>query len=126
MTADAYREFARGDDWTGYLEHIAAVADRAQRTTVLVAVQDGRILGTVTLELDRRVDEGEDHQEAERMPPEQCHIRMLGVDPSARGRGIGPALMRECIRIARERGKTRMTLHTTEPMKVAQAMYERM
>ena len=26
VTADAYREFARGDDWTGYLEHIAAVA----------------------------------------------------------------------------------------------------
>src|SRR5205085_8753534 len=110
VTADAYREYARGDDWNTYLEHIADVADRAKRTTVLAAVEDGRILGTVTLELDRRVEEGEDHAEGERLPAHEAHIRMLGVDPSTQGRGIGRALMHESIRIARERGKTLMTL----------------
>ena len=126
VTADAYRPYARGDDWDGYLLELADVADRAQRTMVLVAVEDGRILGTTTLELDRRVSEGEDHQEAERLPANEAHIRMLGVLPEAQGRGIGRALMDESIRIAREHGKTLMTLNTTQRMTVAQRMYERM
>ena len=127
VTADAYREFVRpedGADWHEYLEHLADVADRAQRTTVLVAEENGTILGTVTLELDRRVEEGQDHREGERLAPHQSNVRMLGVRPDARGRGIGRALMDECIRIARAEGKTSMTLNTTERMKAAHAMYE--
>ena len=126
VTADAYRPYARSDDWTDYLEELADVADRAQRTMVLVAVEDGRIIGTTTLELDRRVDEGEDHLEAKRLPAHEAHIRMLGVLPEAQGRGIGRALMDESIRIARANGKTLMSLHTTERMNVAQRMYESM
>jgi ribosomal protein S18 acetylase RimI-like enzyme len=126
VTADAYREYARGDDWMAYLEEIADVAGRAQRTTVLVAVEDRRILGSTTLELDRRVSEGEDNVEGARLPPHEAHIRMLGVAPEAQGRGIGRALMEESIRIAREHGKTLMTLNTTERMKTAQRMYESM
>ena len=126
VTADAYREYARGDDWDEYLKHIANVADRARRTTILAAFEDGRILGTVTLELDRRVAEDEEHEEAQRLPPHEAHIRMLGVVPEAQGRGVGRALMDESIRIARERGKTLMTLHTTSRMTIAQRMYERM
>ena len=60
------------------------------------------------------------------LPPTESHIRMLGVDPSARGRGVGPALMLECMRIAREHGKTLMTLNTGPRMKAAQRMYESM
>jgi ribosomal protein S18 acetylase RimI-like enzyme len=126
VTADAYREYARGDDWNAYLEHIADVADRAGRTMVLGAFEDGILLGTLTLELDRRVEEGEDHTEGERLPPHEAHIRMLGVDPSAQGKGVGRALMDASIRIAREHGKTLMTLNTTERMAVAQKMYEGM
>ena len=128
VTADAYREFVPpgDDDWTGYLAHLSDVAGRAGRTLVLVAIEEGRILGSVTLELDRRVEEGEDHREGERLPPEEAHVRMLGVDPEARGRGIGRALMDECIRVAREHGKTLMTLNTTERMKPAHRMYEAM
>ncbi|MDQ4107700.1 MAG: hypothetical protein M3138_02690, partial [Actinomycetota bacterium] len=61
VTADAYREFVRpGDeDWERYLLRIADVADRADRTTILVAIEDGLLLGSLTLELDARVrDEG--------------------------------------------------------------------
>ena len=46
--------------------------------------------------------------------------------PEAQGRGIGRALMDESIRIAREHGKTLLTLNTTERMAVAQRMYESM
>jgi ribosomal protein S18 acetylase RimI-like enzyme len=126
VTAEAYRPYAKGDDWDAYLLEIANVADRAQRTMVLVAVEEGRILGTTTLELDRRVSEGEDDVEGHRLPAHEAHIRMLGVAPEAQGRGIGRELMDESIRIAREHGKTLMTLNTTERMHVAQRMYEGM
>jgi ribosomal protein S18 acetylase RimI-like enzyme len=126
VTADAYREYARGDDWDAYLARIADVAGRSDRTIVLCAFEDGTLLGTLTLELDRRVEEGEEHAEAERLPRHESHIRMLGVDPKAQGKGIGRALMDESIRIAREHGKTLMTLNTTDRMRSAQQMYEGM
>ena len=127
VTADAYREFVRpGDeDWERYLLRIADVADRADRTTILVAVEDGLVLGSLTLELDARVrDEAEEEQRP--LDPEEAHIRMLGVAPASRARGVARALMAESEARARAAGKSFMTLHTTQRMKAAQAMYERL
>lgn len=125
VTAEAYREFVRpGDeDWVRYLERIADVADRAGRTTILVAVEQGRVLGSLTLELDGRVRD-EDDEEHRPLDPREAHIRMLGVDPVARTRGVARALMAESEARARAAGKTFLTLHTTQRMKAAQAMYE--
>jgi len=53
-------------------------------------------------------------------------IRLLGVQPSARGLGAGKALTKACIELAREKQHTRVVLHTTEAMRVAWAMYERL
>jgi ribosomal protein S18 acetylase RimI-like enzyme len=127
VTADAYREFARpGRNWEDYLVRIADVADRVRRTTVLVAVEDGNILGTVTLELEDRTDAGREGNESGPLEPGQAHVRMLGVPPSARGRGVGRMLMDACIREAIRAGKTVLTLNTTERMETARAMYEHM
>jgi ribosomal protein S18 acetylase RimI-like enzyme len=127
VTAEAYREFARpGEtDWERYLERIADVAERAGRTTVLVAVEGGRILGSLTLELEGRVRDAsdEDHRPLDVL---EAHIRMLGVDPAARGRGVARALMVEAEAIARAAGKSVMTLNTTRRMRAARAMYERL
>jgi ribosomal protein S18 acetylase RimI-like enzyme len=123
VTADAYREFIRPEDsgdWHAYLERIADVAERAGRTTIVIAVEDGRVLGSGTLELDGRTEPDEDDP----VPPDEAHIRMLGVDPSARGRGVAKAIMAECVRLAREAGRTRMTLNTTKRMRAARRMYE--
>jgi ribosomal protein S18 acetylase RimI-like enzyme len=127
VTADAYREFIRpGDvDWERYLRRIADVAERADRTTVLVAVEDGRVLGSLTLELDGRV-RGEDDEDHRPLEPGEAHIRMLGVDPAARARGVARALMAESESRARAAGKTHMTLNTTMRMEAARAMYERL
>src|SRR4029453_13395887 len=46
VTALAYREFGPADDdgdWTRYLARMADVAERADRTHILIAVEDGRI-----------------------------------------------------------------------------------
>jgi len=127
VTAEAYREFVGpGDeDWERYLRRIADVAERADQTTIMVAVEDGRVLGSLTLELDGRVrDEGEEGQRP--LEPEEAHIRMLGVDPAARSRGVARALRGVSVAGARAAGKTFMTLNTTHRMKAAQAMYERL
>jgi ribosomal protein S18 acetylase RimI-like enzyme len=127
VTAEAYREFVRPEDtdWGRYLERVADVAERAGRTTVLVAIEDGRILGSLTLELNERVRDAsdEDHRP---LADGEAHIRMLGVDPEARGRGVARALMEESEAIARAAGKTVMTLNTTKRMAAARAMYERL
>jgi len=118
VTALAYREFADGDSWDRYLELIADVGARADIALVLAAFEDGRVLGSATLELDRRI---EDDDPA--LPPEQAEIRMLGVDPGQRGRGVARAIIDACFAWAAKAGKTRMLLHTTQRMKSAQAMY---
>lgn len=123
VTALAYREFVLPGDtsWEEYLEDIADVRGRIGRSLVLVAVEDGRILGSATLELGERIDDDD--------PPlaaDEAHIRMLGVHPDARGRGVARALIDACFERARRAGRSRMTLHTTMRMKIAQAMYERM
>ena len=119
VTADAYREFADGDDWDRYLRKIADVGGRADIALVLAAVEEDRILGTLTLELDRRID-GDDPP----LPPGEAHVRMLGVAPGARGRGVARALLDASFARAREAGRTRISLHTTQRMRAAQAMYE--
>ena len=121
VTAEAYREFVGPGErqWEDYLGHIADVAGRADRTTILVAVEDGRVLGSATLELDGRVEEAEDGP----LCPGEAHIRMLGVDAGARGRGVARALMAACEELAAGSGRTHMTLHTTHRMEAAQRMY---
>jgi ribosomal protein S18 acetylase RimI-like enzyme len=126
ITAEAYREFVPPDadgDWQRYLVRLANVGERAARTTVLVAIEEGRIIGCVTLELESRVRDGDGDAPLE---PGEAHIRMLGVDPAARARGAGSRLMAECEARARAAGKTFVTLHTTKKMLAARRMYERL
>jgi ribosomal protein S18 acetylase RimI-like enzyme len=123
VTSLAYREFVQPGEaaWEDYLRHIADVATRARTAQVLVAVNGDAILGTATLELDHRIDDDD--------PPlasDEAHIRMLGVHPEARRRGVARALMEACFARALAAGRTRITLHTTHRMTTAQRMYEQM
>ncbi|MGB7806268.1 MAG: GNAT family N-acetyltransferase [Actinomycetota bacterium] len=120
VTASAYREFVRGGDWEDYLESIADVEGRADRTTIVIALDGTRIVGSATLELTDRVEPDDDPA----LDPAEAHVRMLGVAPEARRRGIARALMADCMDRARAGGKTFLTLHTTDRMAAAQRMYE--
>jgi GNAT superfamily N-acetyltransferase len=82
--------------WAGSL----AEAD-AGRRVVLGAMNDGHLVATVTLLLD--------------CPPNQPHrgeIAKMMTRVQWRGHGIARALMLEAERIARERGRTLLTLDT--------------
>jgi ribosomal protein S18 acetylase RimI-like enzyme len=123
VTADAYREFVPGGgdaNWEPYLRVIADVGGRARTTSVLVALEGDRIVGSATIELEARIEPDADPP----LEPDEAHIRMLGVAPGARGRGIGPALMAACEARARAAGKEWVRLHTTPKMTIAQRMYE--
>ncbi|WP_022669297.1 GNAT family N-acetyltransferase [Desulfospira joergensenii] len=53
-------------------------------------------------------------------------IRLLAVRPGARNIGVGRALTGACIQRAAQIGRRGVILHTTDSMKVAWKMYERM
>ena len=124
VTLAAYQEYAAHMPgfWEAYRRNIVASVTDVGAAEQLVAVRDGAIVGTVLLYPPRRMElPGGGRLE---MPwPE---VRLLAVAPAERGRGIGAALMQECLRRVRRAGGRILSLHTTELMQTAMRMYERM
>jgi ribosomal protein S18 acetylase RimI-like enzyme len=59
-------------------------------------------------------------------PPAIAELKRLYVRPSARGSGLGAALTREAMNLAREAGYARIRLDTLPTMAGAQAIYRRL
>ena len=121
VVAAAYAPYGSPGDqgWVQHLALVRDVADRAQRTVVLVAVKDGSVLGSATIELFDVI--GDDDRE---LPPDTSFLRMVGVDPRAQGRGVGRALVEDVIRRVRAAGKRTLGLRTTPQMEAAHHLYE--
>jgi ribosomal protein S18 acetylase RimI-like enzyme len=93
-------------------EHLAVLfADKA--STLLIARDGNKIVGTAmvivyptTFRFESRIED-------------------VVVDESARGRGVGEALVKECIEVARSRGAAIVELQTARSREAANRLYER-
>ncbi len=102
----------------GYRAELRDVPSRVRSAEVAVALLDGALVGCVTyVPPGSALDEHHDGEPS---------FRMLGVAPEAGGQGVGTALVRWVIGRARAGGHRHLWLYTAEPMRVAQAMYQRL
>ena len=83
----------------------------ADRERCWIAEIDGRHVGHIFLV--RHPDQ-----------PDTARLRLLYVDPAARGLGLGARLVDECIRFARSAGYTKVTLWTQSILKSAHRLYQ--
>jgi DNA-binding MarR family transcriptional regulator/GNAT superfamily N-acetyltransferase len=107
-------EYGFNTDYEGLVARI--VADFAEDhdphlERVWIAELDGRPVGCVMCVRDEA--------------PGAARLRLLLVEPDARGHGIGDRLVRACVEFAREVGYREMVLWTNDILGSARAIYQR-
>ena len=115
-----YRQGALYAEEWGYNEEFEAlaaaiVAEYVQRLhpsteRCWIAEKDGEIVGSVFLV---------------RKSNTVARLRLLFVEPPARGLGIGSRLIDECVRFARQAGYRRITLWTQSELDAARRLYKK-
>jgi ribosomal protein S18 acetylase RimI-like enzyme len=106
--------------FAGYLANVLDVESRAREADVLVVEDGSGIVGTITLYRDIN-DEGMPTA----FPTGTAGIRATAVSPTARGQGIGSALVNAAIARAQSVGARAIALHTADCMEGAMRLYER-
>lgn len=118
LTVAAYQSDGHLDGDNTYRAELADAVRRAVLAELLVAVEDGTLLGTVTV-----AEAGTPF--AEVAAPGELEFRMLGVAPAGRGRGVGEALVQAVFDRAVERGRSAVVISTMDGMAAAHRLYTR-
>lgn len=102
-----------------YAAALLDAARRARDAQLLVAVEGSQLLGSVTV-----AEHGSPYAEVSH--PDELEFRMLGVDPAARGRGAGSALVQAVLERAEALGCEAVVISTQERMVAARVIYTRL
>ena len=105
--------------WKMYLENIQSSVDNPDVDKILVAKSNQDILGS--LQLFQSSEKAYARPELEIFSP---IIRLLGVHPEARGRGVAQELLKASVDYAKELGATSLYLHSGDKMHKAIRLYE--
>jgi ribosomal protein S18 acetylase RimI-like enzyme len=120
LTVRAYVAEGLSSVETDYVHQLQDAGTRGEKAELWVAVDaDDRLLASVTLS-----PPGSPYREISREG--EGEFRMLAVEPEARGRGIGEALVRWCIDRSMELGDRRMVLCTQKENATAHRLYIRL
>ena len=95
-------------------DDLAALVKSESSTLLVARAEDGSISGAATVTV-YRVPTGI-----------RAIIEDVVVDESARGQGLGEALVRRCLEIAREKGAPSVTLTSNPKREAANRLYQRM
>ena len=108
VTGFLFRRLRLNGDTRHFAEFIQSFDPKRERCWI--AERDGEIVGSVMLV--KKTDE-------------VAKLRLLLVEPKARGLGIGARLVNECVRFARQVGYRKITLWTNSVLTAARHIYER-
>jgi ribosomal protein S18 acetylase RimI-like enzyme len=123
ITLAAYREYATvmaPAAWNALDQAVRSALVDDTGVTRLVAELDGTVVGSAALHAPDTAAYG-DLMAVAGWP----EVRLVAVDPRVRGRGVARALVDECIRRARAAGAKVLGLHTSQSMRAAVRLYER-
>jgi len=107
--------------WTALARAAATALASNGPAEWIVAERAGTLVGSVML-----YPPAEDAYHGLTRPAPWPELRLLAVPPEARGLGIATLLVDECVRRARGSGAHELGLHTSESMRAAIRLYERM
>jgi ribosomal protein S18 acetylase RimI-like enzyme len=119
VTVAAYADFTAGEA-DSYVQHLRDAASRDREAELWVATPDDseEILGTVTI-----TPSGSPWREIAR--DGEGEFRMLAVAPTARGTGVGAALVDLVVERFRREGASAVVMSTLPRMRAAHRIYER-
>jgi ribosomal protein S18 acetylase RimI-like enzyme len=106
--------------WFNYLKDIRSSVFNENADKILVAVRNGKIIGSLQLY--------QSSEKAYNKPELEIHspiIRLLAVHPNARGCGAAQALLGASVEYAVHKGETSIYLHSSDRMHKAIKLYER-
>jgi len=114
---------AEQPDYYKMLLNVGSLTEK-EHTELLVAINTAhKVVGAVVYFSDlKRYGSGGSIGEIQNA----SGFRLLAVAPEERGQGVGKLLINACIDRAQKLGQKQLFIHSTESMKVAWGMYERL
>ena len=115
---DTLAEFGAAKPGTAYYDdatdHLYELFSQTPRSAYFVAELNGEVLG------------GGGIFPTENLPADTVELVKLYLLPAARGRGVGKALIEQCLLAARAAGYAHIYLETTEELTQAIPLYEKL